>query len=98
MPCASMDEKHINSEDENKKDYFQSYDDFEVIYDLSYPRNFLSNTIYFCIIPLNDLIDICNLNLKVHRLMLEDRPRTLAYKNAIEANDAVKNKIVLGIT
>ena len=41
-----MDEKHINSEDENKKDYFQSYDDFEVIYDLSYPRNFLSNTIY----------------------------------------------------
>ena len=37
--CASMDEKHINGEDENKKDYFQSYDDFEVIYDLSYPRN-----------------------------------------------------------
>ena len=30
--------------------------------------------------------------------MLEDRPRTLAYKNAIEANDAVRNKIVLGIT
>jgi len=57
-----MDEKHINSEDENKKDYFQSYDDFEV-----------------------------------HRLMLEDRPRTLAYKNAIEANDAVKNKIVLDV-
>ena len=28
--------------------------------------------------------------------MLEDRPRTLAYKNAIETNDAVKNKIVLG--
>ena len=41
-----MDEKHINGEDENKKDYFQSYDDFEVIYDLSYPRNvFWSNTI-----------------------------------------------------
>ena len=35
-------------------------------------------------------------NQKVHRLMLEDRPRTLAYKNAIETNDAVKNKIVLG--
>ena len=100
MPCASMDEKHINSEDENKKDYFQSYDDFEVIYDVSYPR-LLSNTKYaikFCVIPSSDLIDICNLNLKVHRLMLEDRPRTLAYKNAIEANDAVKNKIVLGIT
>ena len=46
MPCASMDEKHINSEDENKKDYFQSYDDFEVIYDVSYPR-LLSNTMYF---------------------------------------------------
>ena len=28
--------------------------------------------------------------------MLEDRPRTLAYKTAIETNDAVKNKIVLG--
>jgi len=56
-----MDEKHIDITDETHKDYFQSYDDFEV-----------------------------------HRLMLEDRPRTLAYKNAIETNDAVKNKIVLG--
>ena len=91
-----MDETHTNSEDENKKDYFQSYDDFEVIYDVSYPR--LLSNIKFCFILSKDLIDICNLNLKVHRLMLEDRPRTLAYKNAIEANDAVRNKIVLGIT
>ena len=93
-----MDE-HINNGDITQKDYFQSYDDFEVIYDVSYPR-LLSNTMYFefCFISSNDLIDICNLNLKVHRLMLEDRPRTLAYKNAIEANDAVRNKIVLGIT
>jgi len=57
-----MDEKHIDVTDETHKDYFQSYDDFEV-----------------------------------HRLMLEDRPRTLAYKNAIETNDAVKNKIVLDV-
>ena len=28
--------------------------------------------------------------------MLEDEPRTLAYKNAIEANNAVKDKVVLG--
>ena len=30
--------------------------------------------------------------------MLEDEPRTLAYKNAIETLDAVKDKVVLGKT
>lgn len=28
--------------------------------------------------------------------MLEDEPRTLAYKNAIEAYNVVKDKVVLG--
>ena len=28
--------------------------------------------------------------------MLEDEPRTLAYKNAIESHEAVKDKVVLG--
>ena len=28
--------------------------------------------------------------------MLEDEPRTYAYKRAIETNDAVKDKVVLG--
>lgn len=34
---------------------------------------------------------------EVHKLMLEDEPRTLAYKNAIEAYNVVKDKVVLDV-
>lgn len=34
---------------------------------------------------------------EVHKLMLEDEPRTLAYKRAIEATSAVKGKVVLDV-
>ena len=37
-------------------------------------------------------------DLSIHELMLKDRPRTLAYKNAIEKNlDLIKDQVVIDV-
>ena len=90
-----MDVEQTDLKEPARNGYFESYNDFEVI-DCHFIQNIwvVEIALYYIYNPV--IHKYISSAFKVHRLMLEDEPRTLAYKTAIEACNVVKDKVVLG--
>lgn len=87
---------------ETPKDYFKSYEDLDVSYcHISDPlfqfNSFFNEQSYkLAVIFLVFSMELCYD--QVHHVMLNDQPRTEAYRHAISANKAMfKDKVVIDV-